>query len=147
MQENGKNTVTVIIRRSGTSPLLTAMLLLMLMALAVTFAYKKVARVRDWFASRFKIEKVQGAAESAQGSLLEKLEMLEKEIKKNSTRTKVLGIVSNENFSALRNFPGGEEILLLERDWKMSGFPNRLEIADEDMDFIRQNVSPRQKQN
>ena len=131
----------VVVKKGGVSPLLTSLVVLLVMAAGLMFAYKKVARVRDWFGSHFRVEKIQNAADQGQESLLQKLERLEQDIKKNSRRIKILGITHNENFSAVSQQSKVRDLIMLDHDWKMSSEPRLLEIADEDMGFIKENTS------
>lgn len=75
--------------------------------------------------------------EKTEDIYLEKIKNIENDIlelkisnKWVSDRVTVIGMVLNENFSIIRNNNDKQEIILLEKDWKMSRKPSHIQFSE-----------------
>lgn len=115
----------------------------LLIAFCLIFSYKKVTTFKFWIKDHFKFEKIQNIIEEKKQdkSLIEKINEIEEQIKKNSKKINILGISHNENFSILSK-DNTNDFIIINHDWSMSHQPKNIEIDNEDKKFIEENVKP-----
>lgn len=112
--------------------------------LAGLYGYKKVSGFRLWVESHFKVEKNKNHYENKEvdKSSLERIDVIEEQLKKNSRKLNLLGISHNENFSILNKQNPNKKFILLNHDWSLDRMPENIEIPSEDKIFIDNNIKP-----
>jgi len=131
------------IKRSG-SGFLIFIVFALLIFLAALYGYKKVSGFRLWVESHFKVEKNKNYHEGKEvdKSHLDRIDVIEEQLKKNSKRLNLLGISHNENFSILNKQNPNKKFILLNHDWSLDRMPENIEIQSEDKIFIDNNIKP-----
>jgi hypothetical protein len=116
----------------------------LLVFLAGLYGYKKVSGFRLWVESHFKVEKNKNHYEGKEvdKSSLERIDVIEEQLKKNSRKLNLLGISHNENFSILNKQNPNKKFILLNHDWSLDRMPENIEIPSEDKIFIDNNIKP-----
>jgi len=116
----------------------------LLIFLAALYGYKKVSGFRLWVESHFKVEKNKNHHEGKEvdKSHLDRIDVIEEQLKKNSKRLNLLGISHNENFSILNKQNPNKKFILLNHDWSLDRMPENIEIQSEDKIFIDNNIKP-----
>lgn len=67
----------------------------------------------------------------------EKIDELDKKSEWNSFRIFVLGVLSNENNTILKNDIDKTELLFLQKDWQLDKQPNYVELDDSDIKYLK----------
>ena len=134
----------IIIKKQKRSGGLGFIAFILVLAIAFVYAYKKVPGFNQWVSGHFHFEKIQKPrnemleSKPKDDGLTERIKNIEDELKKNSRKIGVLGIINNENFSILGD-ETNKDFIMLNHDWKMSRIPKKLKIEGDDKEFIEQN--------
>ena len=87
---------------------------------------------------KLKIEQGQNAsAMMAVQQSISRYDNLLKHVNQNAEALNLLAILHNENFAALRNVTGTQDLIFIQPDWKISQPPQHLDLSEEQDHLIR----------
>lgn len=140
---NNNQPIVIVKKSSKSYSFYYFIIFLLLITIGLIFSYKKISKFKFWVQDHFKVEKIQKIIEEKKqdGSLIEKINEIEEQIKKNSKKINILGISHNENFSVLQK-NSSNDFITINHDWSLSREPKNIDVDEADKKFIEENTKP-----